>query len=546
MEGTRRSFLSGMAASVAVAANRSVHGAEAPLLKVGVTTDTHFGRPDVKGVERCEKAWNLFKRHGCGLVANCGDIANTFLPEWYAEACRMRRRVYPDPKTAPREIWVYAGHDRINMPGDTDKRSIGNYALLKKSLQIPHEACDRYSIAGFEFLIIPSVMNLKHYEKLLSEACARTPDKPVFVFDHHPGSMTTEGSYLWGDARRTKLLSKFPQVVHITGHSHGSLYNEQNIHQGGFTSVSAACLTYFTGTYTGMCSSSGQNRSVLVMEIYPKHAIVRRYSIDTGEEIGADEPWTIRWPYDPKKPHYSHENMRALHPPASFPAGSVISVVPQVVSKGKAFNTRGSKLRVDFPETGSRFTWFYRLEAFREGDAGRSVRILQRDIRGEYWKEPKSRRGKVQDVLDAAYFRPGEKISLKVTPCDFWGGEGAPLAWSGIAPKDVCKLILRGDVEKGKGTYLLPELPPEVDGKDLKVVVDAEFNQKGPIPVCLGVKPCDFWWAARMATPIGHTKLTYIFNINKASSKRRYEFSFKGGVKPWSVKFTDLRVSVLP
>ena len=542
MNTTRKEFLVGLGAVSALP--RLLAAAERPLLKVGITTDTHFGRTDVKGVERVEKAWNLFKRLGCGLIANCGDIADKFYPDWYAEVCNLRTRVFDDPTAAPKEIWVYAGHDRIDMPDDTDKRGLGNYALLKEKLKIPHEAYDTLSLAGFEFLVVPSVADFGRYEKMLAAACAKTPDKPVFVFDHHPGSRTTEGSALWGDARRRELLSKFPQVVHFTGHAHGSLYNEQNIHQDGYTSVSAACLTYFTGTYTGTFVSSGQNRAVLVMELHSDFAVIRRYQIDTGAEIGADEPWTIRWPYDPKKPFYSHANMRLRHPPATFPAGAGLSVTPSVL-KGKWFDSRGAKLVVDFPETGSRFTWFYRLEAFRQDKTtGRDVRILQRDIRGEYCNEPKDRTGKVRDVLDAAYFTSGEEISLRVTPCDFWGGEGKPLTWRGTAPADVAELVCRGEVEKG--THRLPVLPPEADGKDLKVVVEAEFDQPGEMPVCLGVKACDFWWAARMTTPLGHTKLTYIFTIYKADAAKRYEFSFAGGVKPWSVEFSNLRIFAMP
>jgi len=540
MNATRKEFLFGLGA--ASVAPTLLAGRDTPILKVGITTDTHFGRKDVKGVERCEKAWNLFKRLGCGLVANCGDIADKFYPEWYAEVCKMRERVFGDPKTAPKEVWVYAGHDRINMPDDTDKRGVGNYALLKKLLKIPHEAYDSLSVAGFEFLVVPQTVDYVRYEKMLATACAKTPEKPVFVFDHHPGARTTEGSALWGDERRRELLSKFPQVVHFTGHAHGSLYNEQNIHQDTYTSVSAACLTYFTGAYTGTFASSGQNRAVLVMELYADYAVIRRYQVDTGAEIGADEPWTIRWPYDPKKPFYSHANMRARHPAATFPEGAALSVRPEVL-KGKWFDSRGSKLIVEFPETGSRFTWFYRLEAYRQDDAtGDSVRILQRDIRGEYCSESKDRKGKVRDTLDAAYFTAGEKIVLRVTPCDFWGGEGKPLTWRGTAPADVGTLVCRGEVERNENSYLLPVLPPEADGKDLKVVVDAEFDQPGAMPVCIGVKACDFWWAARMTTPLGKTKLTYIFTLFGAKAATRYEFSFAGGSKPWSVKFSNLRI----
>ena len=76
------------------------------------------------------------------------------------------------------------------------------------------------------------------------------------------------------------------------------------------------------------------------------------------------------------------------------------------------------------------------MEAFRTDAAGARTRILQQDIRGEFWKDPKDRQGFVTDTIDAAYFTPGEKIAIRATPCDFWGGEGRPLTWRGVAPAE--------------------------------------------------------------------------------------------------------------
>ena len=537
MNATRKEFMMGV--GVATVAPQLLGGEEKPLLKVGIMTDTHFGRPDVKGVERVEKAWNLFKNQGCAVIANCGDIADRFLPQWYAEVCSLRKRVFDDPQTAPREVWVYAGHDRINMPGDTGRRGLGNFALLKEKLHIPHEAYDQFSMAGFEFLVIPSAVDFTRYERMVADACRKTPGKPVFIFDHHPALRTTENSSIYGDGQRLKLLSKYPQVVHITGHAHGSLYNEQNIHQGAFTSVSAGCLTYFSEKYTGVAHrETGQNRSVLVLEAFADHAVFRRYSIDTGAEIGADEPWTITWPYNPKKPFYSHKNMRARHRPADFPPDTALAVSTVTMNDAKV-SGRGEKLRVDIPVTGSRFTRHYRVEAYRFGADGTRVPILRHDIRGEFWRDPPKRAKQVSAILDAAFFEPGEKIELTVTPCDFWGGEGKPLMWRGTAPTDTCKVVWRGELTDK--AYRLPAFPPEVDGKGVKIFVDAEFNQPGPRPVEIGVKPCDFWWSARVATPLGHTKLTYGFHLSKVSADKCYEFSLKGGERSLSVKFSNLR-----
>ena len=92
-------------------------------------------------------------------------------------------------------------------------------------------------------------------------------------------------------------------------------------------------------------------------------------------------------------------------------------------------------------------------------------------------------------------------------------------------------------------SHTLPVLPREADGKGVKIVVDLEFDQQeGRPPVEVGVKPCDFWWALRVTTPPGRSRLTYVFNIDKAVEGKRYEFSYKGGEKPWTVRYSNLRI----
>lgn len=541
MHSTRKEFLFGVGATVFSSKLLGRDAGDKVLLRVGITTDTHFGRPDVKGVERVEKAWNLFKAKGCQVIANCGDIADKCYAKWYAEVCALRERVFTDPKTAPREVWVYAGHDRIDMPNDTDKKGLGNYAFLKDALKIPHEAYDSFSMAGFEFVVVPSCVDYKRFETLLTAACKRTPGKPVFVFDHHPGTNTTANTVRWGYDHRRTFLSKFPQVVHITGHVHGSLWDELNIHQDTYTTVNAACLTYFSESFVGAPhAETGQNRSVLILELSADQAVFRRYLIDNGQEIGAEEPWTLTWPYDPKHPFYTRENMRARHTPPEFKAGAALAVeVKDTASRqspGKC-----PKLVVRIPETGNRFTRHYRVEAFHMVD-GKRVRILQHDIRGEFWRDPAKRSPWVQAVLDAGFFTADEDLEITATPCDFWGNEGRALVWRGKAPADTYRLVWSGDWSADK--YQLPPLPSEANGKDVKIVVDAEFDNSELSGVDFGVKACDFWWVGTISTPPGHSKLTYVFYITKANVSKRYEFAFRGGIKGWTVKFSNLRILI--
>ena len=105
----RRGFIGGLAAAAACPALAADDGK--PLFKVGLVTDTHV-RETRKSCERVELAYRLFKEHGVEMIVNCGDIADKFYPKAYAHYCDIRRETYPDPATAPKEIYVWANHDR--------------------------------------------------------------------------------------------------------------------------------------------------------------------------------------------------------------------------------------------------------------------------------------------------------------------------------------------------------------------------------------------------------------------------------------------------
>ena len=73
---------------------------------------------------------------------------------------------------------------------------------------------------------------MKRQKKEMTEAVAEANGTPVFVLDHYPPFDTTAVSRLWGNRPRRRLAERFPQVIRISGHSHGSLRNERNIWQG--------------------------------------------------------------------------------------------------------------------------------------------------------------------------------------------------------------------------------------------------------------------------------------------------------------------------
>ena len=82
----------------------------------------------------------------------------------------------------------------------------------------------------------------------ISAAVEADPEKPVFVFQHEHVRDTVYGSSKsdgWGLETFTEVLSKYPQVVHISGHSHFPANDPRAIWQGNFTAVNDGGLGYF-------------------------------------------------------------------------------------------------------------------------------------------------------------------------------------------------------------------------------------------------------------------------------------------------------------
>ena len=111
-------------------------------------------------------------------------------------------------------------------------------------------------IGGFHFIGISRSDSLKHYtdeqvrwlDENIAAAVEADPKKPVFVFQHEHVQDTVYGSSKsdgWGLDVFTEVLSKYPQVVHISGHSHFPANDPRAVWQGEFTAINDGGLAYF-------------------------------------------------------------------------------------------------------------------------------------------------------------------------------------------------------------------------------------------------------------------------------------------------------------
>lgn len=65
----------------------------------------------------------------------------------------------------------------------------------------------------------------------LEKASKDTPDKPIFVMTHNQPKDTCYGSEDWGDSSLNEVMSKYPNAVIFSGHSHYSILDERPIAQ---------------------------------------------------------------------------------------------------------------------------------------------------------------------------------------------------------------------------------------------------------------------------------------------------------------------------
>ena len=530
----RRGFLGGLAAAAACPA---IADDGNPIFKVGLVTDTHV-RKTRKSCERVELAYRLFKKHGVEMIVNCGDIADKFYPEGYAHYCAVRRETYPDPAKAPRELYVWANHDRMAYPEDDSKNPFLAFPKVKELLGIPNEAYDEVSLKGFTFLVFPQWLDAKRYESTIAKACAANPGKPVFIFDHVPPLGTTANSYSWGSSGRRSILSKYPQVINITGHAHGSLRDEQNIWQGAFTSVSVGSLAQWGGDLVGRQVPTLQNWSCIVMEVYASRAVFRRFELQQGVEIGADAPWTVTWPYDPSNAPYDPKRLCASRPKPQFPAGAKLSF--------KVDGTPFSSLAVTFPATtDTATTHHYRLEMARRGADGAWRTFARRETRGEYHLPVDARGATLTDAtISAGYFTPGETCRFSVTPVNFWGGEGETISaewtppevkrvtriWEGVpAPaRDGEKFKFNGNAEFSFPVGVWENIPV---GTKLRLTADLLLEQgdvRG-VNFMLQSMPGKKRPFGSVLTPNGLSDLRYVVEFKRQATTTPYNFVLRQG-----------------
>lgn len=419
----RRQFIGGMMAAGAAPLIKAAE--DGRIARIGLITDTHV-ETTLESCSRVRAALELFKAKGAEMVVNCGDIADRHYPQGYRFYRQTVNNVFPDPASRPKEIFVYAWHDLINHDKVLDGKwdPVAAYANVRKQLEAPNPPFCDFVWKGLPFVVATQNVGTKgfpsweEYEKTVERVCAANPGKPVFVCDHLPPAGTTFHSREWGSERCRRMLNRFPQVVSLSGHVHGTLACERQIWQGEFTAVNIGCLQTWGGFAAGSTPphQAKPNFGAIVMDVFADRLVFHRHDVRDGSEIAP--PWIVPLPFNPSTAPYAPARAaaRVKRLPA-FNANAKVEVTPA-----------NADFKVQITDATTPQAFMYRIQCERMNARGEWEAFSQDDVFSEFWKAQTDRTGTISHVLASGFFTPHGKYRVSVRPLDFFYRAGAAIA----------------------------------------------------------------------------------------------------------------------
>lgn len=227
-------------------------------LRFAVCSDSHVQNAGDSHCQRLEKVLEMSyaaaskdaSHPTLDLFLEVGDLTNRGTESEF-EAYRQTIQGAIRPETQFLAV-IPKGHDGI--PGKQVLKYFSDLMLGGGNTDFHRKVC------GYHFIgISTSVEEGVYYSpyqrdwlvKQLDEAVADDPDRPIFVCHHEHPKYTVYGSSLvdgWGHDYFIDIFSRYPQIVHFSGHSHYPLNDPRSIWQKDYTAIGTGSLAYMEFT----------------------------------------------------------------------------------------------------------------------------------------------------------------------------------------------------------------------------------------------------------------------------------------------------------
>ena len=191
-------------------------------------------------------------------------------------------------------------------------------------------------------------------DKRLANATAEDPSKPVFVYQHPHPAFTVYGSVNWSDVDTRLVLSKYPQVVNFSGHSHYAASDPRSVWQGEFTAVGCGSLSAFMGNLNyieGDQDAPGNSGGAWLVECDADGNVrMRLYDIENRIFFENIDYYFTNLSDSSKRTH-SWENQEARDTAPEFPENATVT----------SYVNENSETIISFPEA----TGYYAAESYK-------------------------------------------------------------------------------------------------------------------------------------------------------------------------------------
>lgn len=443
-------------------------GGSGARLVFGVISDIHLKNPGDDTY--LLKALGYFRDRGADAVMVPGDTADT------ARICQMEmfadawKRVFPGDKGLDgrhvEKLLVYGNHCvdawTWNNPRARDKEFAAKDSLgygknrervWEELFGEKYEPIWMKQVRGYTF-IGAHWKNDNHVD--LDKFMAKHGDgidmsKPFFYVQHAHLKDTCFGSWAWGhdDGLSTRVLSKFPNAVAFSGHSHYTLTDERTVWQGAFTSVNASSLKYTSHDYSlrdniGSVNSFGyrgekgisklkqhvpglhNGKQGMLVSVYDDRIVIERREFTYGLSLGDD--WVI--PLGGGEKPYSYAEHAARRSAPEFPEGGKIAVEFIDIKKDKA----GKCARLSFPRAGERGgcrVFEYEISAVLVEDDVDLVKLQRRFIAPDFFLPLEKKIDGCEFLVRLSDLPLKGKYRFRAVPIECFGGKGRPV-WSDV------------------------------------------------------------------------------------------------------------------
>lgn len=382
---TRRFFIGGVASLGAFSGCRFIKvgqdfcAGDTPRMRFGVVSDVHIRWGN--NIEYFKKMLEDFRDRKVDAVMICGDIVDLGLVSDLELIASTWESVFPGNRAPDgrhvEKIFVTGNHDWIGHTYGTQvkdrfadpKEYAKNilYSDIKGQWQRifnePFSPVYIKDVKGYKFVGAHWVKNdcngqcENFNDEIKSFYAAHAgdfdPSLPFFHAQHPHPKDTCYGSWAWGrdNGVTTEILSKYPNAIAFSGHSHYSLTDERTIWQGSFTSIGTSSL-FYTGLMLEKHVGEYENgprteelrfmrgfdtidgKQAMIVSVYDDKIAITRREYFTGQSLGDD--WVMPLPAAESKPFEYARRVKSQRAP-EFPDNSkvVASKVKHLVKLSK-------------------------------------------------------------------------------------------------------------------------------------------------------------------------------------------------------------------